>query len=151
MDAAVRFYFDADVLGLAHTVCALRLDCTYPGDPGANFKRKTRPPCPITSPAVKDPVWIPDVAGRGWVAITCDANIQDHLSHMQAVLDSGLRLVTLSGPDGQSKWSQLEILLTQWRKIEALTERTGPVLVAATRTAFREIDIAKRLANLRGG
>lgn len=33
--AVVRFYFDADVLGLAHTICRLRNDCTYPGDPGA--------------------------------------------------------------------------------------------------------------------
>jgi hypothetical protein len=31
--ATVRFYFDADVLGLAKTV-ALRSDVTYPGDTG---------------------------------------------------------------------------------------------------------------------
>lgn len=33
--AVVRFYLDADVLGLAHVVAGLRNDATYPGDPGA--------------------------------------------------------------------------------------------------------------------
>ncbi|GEL16931.1 hypothetical protein [Pseudonocardia asaccharolytica] len=33
--ATVRFYFDADVLGLglAHQIAGLRPDATYPGDP----------------------------------------------------------------------------------------------------------------------
>jgi hypothetical protein len=30
----VRFYFDADVLGLAKVMVMLRSDMTYPGDPG---------------------------------------------------------------------------------------------------------------------
>jgi hypothetical protein len=30
----VRFYFDADVLGLAKVMVQLRSDVTYPGDPG---------------------------------------------------------------------------------------------------------------------
>jgi hypothetical protein len=30
--ATVRFYFDADVLGVAKVVAALRSDVTYPGD-----------------------------------------------------------------------------------------------------------------------
>jgi hypothetical protein len=33
--ATVRFYFDADVLGVAKVVAALRSDVTYPGDRGA--------------------------------------------------------------------------------------------------------------------
>jgi len=31
--AAVRFYLDADVLGLAKVLVQLRNDVTYPGDP----------------------------------------------------------------------------------------------------------------------
>ena len=57
--AEVRFYCDADVLGLARMVCDLRSDCTFPGDPGKTIKRRTRPACPVTSPAPKDPVWLP--------------------------------------------------------------------------------------------
>jgi hypothetical protein len=32
--AQVRYYFDANVLGLAKVVSTLRPDVTYPGDPG---------------------------------------------------------------------------------------------------------------------
>ena len=65
--AVVRFYLDADVLGLAHVVAALRNDATYPGNPGATIKRRERPPCPVTDPAARDDVWIPEVASRGWL------------------------------------------------------------------------------------
>lgn len=54
--ANLRFYFDADVLGVAKVVAALRSDVTYPGDPGATIKKRFRPPCPLTTPAVKDEV-----------------------------------------------------------------------------------------------
>lgn len=33
--AEVRFYVDADLLGLARVLSDLRADVTYPGDPGA--------------------------------------------------------------------------------------------------------------------
>jgi hypothetical protein len=144
----VRFYFDADILGLAHVVCALRLDCTYPGDKGLTIKRRTRPPCVVTTPKAKDPEWIPVVANQGWIAITRDSNILDHLSALQAVRNNGLRLVTLSGPDGKYKWTQLEIIMTQWRRIEALQDRTGPLIISSTRTTFRELAIDERLAEL---
>lgn len=51
---AVRFYVDADTLGLAHVMVALRWDVTYPGDPGGTVKRHPRPPCPITATDVDD-------------------------------------------------------------------------------------------------
>jgi hypothetical protein len=45
--ATVRFYFDADVLGLAKTVVTLRSDVTYPGDPGVVHRRE-RPACALS-------------------------------------------------------------------------------------------------------
>jgi hypothetical protein len=74
--AVVRFYFDADVLGLAKAISPLRSDMTYPGDPGGTFKRRMRPPCPITSTATPDTVWIPEAARQGWLIITRDSRIQ---------------------------------------------------------------------------
>jgi hypothetical protein len=55
----VRFYFDADVVGLAHVIARLRADATYPGDPGAVVNKHQRPSCLIASPAVLDHLWIP--------------------------------------------------------------------------------------------
>lgn len=148
--ADVCFYFDADILGLAHVICSLRSDSTYPGDPGAVIKRRARPACGIT-PGIGDNGWIPEVAGRGWVGITRDSAIQTHLSLMQAVKDHGLRLVALAGPDAVDKWAQLEVIMTQWRKIEALRLRTGPLVMTITRTSARELDIDKCLNEIREG
>ncbi len=83
--ASVRFYFDADVLGLAHVVAGLRSDATYPADPGAIIKRRKRPACPIADPATKDDVWIPQVASLGWLIITRDSRIQQHRAEIAAV------------------------------------------------------------------
>ena len=150
-NAEVRFYFDADILGLAHTVCALRPDCTYPGDPGRKIKRQIREACAIEDPATKDREWIPIVASLGWVAITRDRDIQSHLSLLQLVKDYQLRMVTLTGPDAGTPWSQLGIVVPQWSRIETLVDRTGPVVIAATRTGFRHVDVDAAIERIRFG
>lgn len=74
--ADVRFYIDADLLGLAKLLCSIRSDFAYPDDPGAIIKRRERPPCVIASAADKDPTWIPQVAAKGWLIVTRDRHIQ---------------------------------------------------------------------------
>jgi hypothetical protein len=74
--ATVRFYFDADVLGVAHVIAGLRPDATYPGDPGGVVRRLLRPPCLVADPATKDSTWIPIVAERGWLIVTRDSKSQ---------------------------------------------------------------------------
>ena len=59
--AVVRFYVDADVLGLAKVLVQVRNDVTFPGDPGGMLHRRTRPACPVGDTSIKDPVWIPEV------------------------------------------------------------------------------------------
>jgi hypothetical protein len=134
--AEVRFYFDADVLGLARVVCALRPDCTFPGDPGATIKRRTRPPCPVVSPATKDPIWLPIVTAERWIVISRDSHISTRPAEIDAVRRHGARLVVLSGKEAHGPWEQLEILMAQWRRIEAMGPITGPWIYSATRTRF---------------
>ena len=131
--ADVRFYVDADLLGLAQVLASLRPDVTYPGDPGATVRGRVRPPCPLTTPDLTDDVWIPEVARRGWLAITRDRNIQDRRSYLNLIRDFGGRLVTLSSADARDKWTQLEVVMTQWRRIEALLEEPGPFVYTVTR------------------
>jgi hypothetical protein len=140
--AEVRFYFDADVLGLAHAIGRLRSDATYPGDLGATIKRRRRPACIIASPAVKDPVWIPQVAAHGWLIITRDRHIQDHPAEINAVLDAGAKLVTLASADAMDTWTQLEVLMCQWRGIERLADGAGPFIWTATRTSFKPVRLS---------
>ena len=100
--AEVRIYIDADLLGLGHVLAGLRPDVTYPGDPGAVIHKRHRPPSPITSPAVKDSEWIPEVARRGWLILTRDRHIQEHRLEIAAVRDHGARMVVLTGEDARS-------------------------------------------------
>ena len=58
----VRFYVDADILGLGKLLGSLRNDVTYPGEAGAVIHQRRREPCPIARPDVLDTDWIPEVA-----------------------------------------------------------------------------------------
>jgi hypothetical protein len=147
--AEVRFYFDADILGLAKVICALRFDSTFPGDPGATIHKRRRPACIVPSVKWKDGQWIPPVAKQGWIAITRDSDILDHLSLLHLIQDHALRFVAITGDEGANKWGQLEIVMTRWRDIEALTQHNGPLLYTCTRTSFKQIDIQKRLDEVR--
>ena len=96
--ATVRYYFDADVLGLGKVVAALRPDSTYPGDPGARLHRRLRPPCVIASTDIDDVDWIPRVAGDGMIAISRDAKIARRVAEVEAVVKHGARLVVRAVP-----------------------------------------------------
>jgi hypothetical protein len=140
--AVVCFYFDTDVLGLAHVVAALRNDVTYPGDPGAIIKRRERRPCPVTDPATKDDVWIPAVASLGWLVITRDSRIQQHRAEIAAIKINSARMVALSGNDARGTWQQLEVLMRQWRAVDALASQAGPFIYTATRTSLKPVALA---------
>jgi hypothetical protein len=139
--AVVRFYFDADVLGLAHVVAALRSDATFPGDPGAVIKRRERPASPIADPAIEDDIWIPRVASLGYLIITRDSRIQQHRAEIAAVKTNNARMVALSGDEARGTWQQLEVLMRNWRALEDLSRRPGPFIYTATRSRLRAVDL----------
>lgn len=130
--ATVRFYVDADILGLAHVLSALRNDVTYPGDPGAVIHNRQRPPCPITSTDVKDTDWLPIVAAEGWLIVSRDHNIRETPAERYAVRDSDAKMVALAGQDAGNKWAQLELFMRHWRQIEELCDEPGPFIRRVT-------------------
>ncbi len=91
--AQVRFYVDADILGLGKILGALRNDVTYPGDPGAVLHKRHRAPCPIASPDVLDTDWIPDVAARGWLIVTRDSMIIQNRNEIAAIRENNAKMV----------------------------------------------------------
>jgi PIN domain-containing protein len=138
--AIIRFYVDADVLGLAKILVQMRSDVTYPGDPGGVVKgRRFRPPCPISDPGTPDRVWIPETAERDWLIITRDRHIQDHHAKIEAVRVSGARMVNLSGAEALDTFHQMEALMCQWQKVFALLDRPGPFICSLTRTTLRPL------------
>lgn len=100
--AEVRFYIDADILGLGKLLGALRSDVTYPGDPGAVIHKRRRSACPVTM--ARTPV-------------------------------------ALAGPEARSTWDQLEVVMSQWRRIEELHGLPGPFIYTATRTTLSKVDL----------
>lgn len=140
-EAEVRFYCDADVLGMAKVLCRLRSDITFPGDPGALVHRRQRPACLVTSPAALDTEWIPVVAAAGWLIITRDSRIQDRPAELGAVKEHGAKMVALAGKDALGTWHQLEVLFSRWRAIEPLAATPGPFIYAATRSGLRRVSL----------
>jgi hypothetical protein len=140
--ATVRFYFDADILGLAKVVTRLRSDATFPGDPGAVVHKRRRPACPIEEPATVDSEWIPEVARRGWLIVTRDNRIQEHRAEVDAVREAEARMVALASGKAIGVWQQLEILMSQWRAIERRVSEPGPFIYVATRTTFRVVALS---------
>lgn len=139
--AEVRFYFDADILGLGKLIAGLRPDCTFPGDPGAEIHKRQRPPCPVASPSIDDTVWIPRVTAEGLLIITRDAKIQRRVAEARAVQDHGAAMVVLASADAGTLWGQLEVLMTQWRSIEALHGLPGPFIYRVSRTVLAPVDL----------
>jgi len=137
----VRFYFDSDILGLGKLVSGLRWDCTFPGDPGAIIHKRQRPPCSIASTAVDDIDWIPAVTAQGLVIVTRDSKIQRRHPELHAVSEHNARMVALVSEDAKTIWNQLEVLLIQWLRIEALTEETGPFIYRASRSRLAAVPL----------
>ena len=96
---AFHYYFDADILGLAKVVAALRPDVTYPGDPGGEIRKRHRPPCPITDPSTPDLVWIPQVARNGWSIITRDCQIGAYPAERDAVIVNNAKYFAIASSE----------------------------------------------------
>ena len=139
--AQVRYYVDADILGLGKILGGLRNDVTYPGDPGTVIHRRHRAPCPIANPNVLDTDWIPEVAARGWLIVTRDSMIIQNLNEIAAIRENNAKMVALNQRDAQTKWGQLEVFMTQWRRIDALTSELGPFIWRVSRTAMTPIPL----------
>lgn len=131
-ESEVRFYIDADLLGLARLLGALRNDITFPADPGATIHKRLRPPCPIQRTDALDTEWLPVVGERGWLVITRDHNIRENIAERRAVRAAGVRMVALAGDDARTKWGQLEVVMKRWRQIEALLIEPGPFIYRAS-------------------
>jgi hypothetical protein len=139
--AHVRIYCDADVRGLGIVLGSLRNDITYPGDPGAVVHKRERARCPITSPHVLDTEWIPVVAAREWLIITRDSKIMENPNEIAAVREHKAKMVALNQADARTKWGQLELFMTQWRRIDELTAERGPFIWRASRTVMTPISL----------
>lgn len=142
----IRFYVDADLIGLGKLLVQVRTDVTYAGDPGGlGINKKLRPPSPI-EPGVKDHIWIPRIAQEGWVVITKDRHMESRPWELDLIVSSGARHVRIQGPPVEKKrklrkWDQLEIVVRNWTAIERLVDEPGPWIHTATRTRLSRLPL----------
>lgn len=64
-------------------------------------------------------------------------------NEIAAVRENKAKIVALNQRDAQTKWGQLEVFLTQWRRIEAVTLEPGPFIWRVSRTAMTLIALDK--------
>ena len=137
--AQVRFYVDADTLGLARILTSLRADVTFPGDPGGTKHGRTRPPCVITSTSTPDTEWIGSVADRGWLVLTRDKAISRRPREYELVRQHTARHIAITSTEKLNNWHILEIVMCQWRWIESMFDLPGPFIYSLTRTAQHKL------------
>ena len=58
---------------------------------------------------------------------------------MGAVVQHNARLVVLTSADANTVWDQLELLMTQWRRIEKLHKLQGPFIYRASRSKLNAV------------
>lgn len=87
-------------------------------------------------------MWIPAVAQQGWLIITRDSRIQQHIAETSAVTAASAKMVALAGREAGTLWQQLEVTLSRWRDIERVREEPGPFIYTATRTTFNPVNLA---------
>lgn len=138
----LRWYIDADTLGLAKILIQLRLDVTYPGDDGLRpHLRRELSPCVVQDPATKDEIWIPTVAKAGLAIITRDRRIQDRVSEKDMVVASNARMFAITSKEQLDGWGLLEVVVSQWRAMENAAEEHGPFIYSMTRTSLTKINL----------
>jgi hypothetical protein len=135
------WYVGADALGLAHVLVRARPDVTFPGDDGVRHTAQwSMDPCVISDPETGDEVWIPTVTRAGMAIITRDKHIATRTAEKDQVLSAGGRMFAVTSRENLSLWDLVEVVLTQWRKIEVAAREPGPYIYSVTRTAMGKID-----------
>ena len=67
-------------------------------------------------------------------ATSRDGRISQRVAEVGAVVQHDARLVVLTSADAKTVWDQLEVLMTQWRRIEKLHDLQEPFIYRASRS-----------------
>ena len=125
----MRFFVDADLLGVGMALAQLRKDVTYPGHPAAEGIVQD----------TTDPVWLPIVGGKGWIAITKDRHIRSRPGEILAVYQAAVRLVVITGNRRMNSFDRMRLLLRHWDEIEDLDTLPGPWIWSLTQGGLRQM------------
>lgn len=106
----LRFYVDESALGLGKTLAAARKDTVHCGHPLVTS-------CPL---GIKDPQWIPLVAGMGLVAIGRDKRMRTRDAEFPLIEAHALRIFRIGTKRDLSTWEWLKIVVRNWDAMERI-------------------------------
>ncbi|MFD2419125.1 PIN-like domain-containing protein [Amycolatopsis pigmentata] len=89
----------------------------------------------------KDEERIPEVAKRGWVAITADRHIRTRFDEATPAIEHGLRCVCRKPPGRDAvRWDYVRMLASHGDAVEQLCTRIGPAWLELSRLRTRHRD-----------
>jgi hypothetical protein len=77
-----------------------------------------------------DTIWIPEVAKRGWIAISRDKHIRSKPAEMTALITSGLSALIFTQKRDPTYWGWVELVVKRWAEIKSFTELSKRPFVA---------------------
>ena len=75
--------------------------------------------------------WIRQIAGLGYVLLTCDMAIVNNEDERQAVIDSGLRYVGFASANYDG-WTQMRVVTNYWDRLSPELDGAPPVIIRAS-------------------
>ncbi len=73
--------------------------------------------------------------------ITRDKHIATRTAEKDQVLAAGARMFAITSRENLDLWGLVEVVVTQWRKIEEAAREPGPYIYSVTRTTMDKIDL----------
>jgi PIN like domain len=125
----VRFFVDADLLGVGKALAVVRKDVVHPGH------RRS----PEIHPQTPDSMWLPIVGDAGWIAISRNKRIRYNPVENRLLHQHGVRAIFLTGGRNMTSWDRLVLIVRHWEAIEASVDIPGPWVKALTRTGLAEL------------
>jgi hypothetical protein len=131
--AKLRWFVDESALGLGKALAIARHDVIHTGHP-------LIPEVPL---GALDPVWIPEVAGRGLAVIARDKRIRTKPAEVALLKEHELRVFWIAGKKDLATWDYLVRVVRRWDEIEqALVDKgAGPWFVAINEARLTDLPL----------
>lgn len=107
---------DENLLPVGRALAVVRRDVVHPG-------HRLLPEVPT---GTDDVDWVAIVGGHGLVAITRDKHIRTRPAERLALVESGARLVCITGKANLDMFQRLDAVVRAWPLIEAAADEPGP-------------------------
>lgn len=126
-----RYFFDENLLPIGRALAAVRGDVVYPGHRAL----------PEVEQGADDVEWVAVIGAQGLIAVTRDRHIRTRPAERRAVLESGARLVCITGKQNLTMWQRLDAVVRAWPAIERAELLPGPWVKGLSGGQLRDLKL----------